>query len=197
VWANLGRILQKLRYGYVGGIEEDEVRKIYNYLHNRLIGKAPGGEFMYKLLGEEGERIDDYDIPLSLLSPETAISWVGREDWDMDPSIDTALRLEADTFIFADAPAVQRAALAQSYDAIIYPDVFQGGEVASETLFGCDVTDLAGIWEEDDLEDEYVPTHWTLRLIDPSIVVSQTSTPTYEILRTLDPCTFDPDKEGP
>ena len=193
---SLGDILENLRYGYVGGIDEEEVRKIYNYMHNRLTGKAPGGEFKYNVCDDTGELVDEDEVPFSLISPETKISWIAREEWDADPSISTGYRVAADTFIFADAPAVQRAAIAQGYDAIVYPDVFQGGEDASEKLFGCDVTDLDGVWEAEDLDDDDVPMHWTLRLIDPSIVVSQDATPTAEILRTFDPCTGEYEDES-
>jgi len=178
---------KNLRYGYVGGIDEEEVRKIYNYMHNRLTGKAPGGEFKYNVCDDTGELVDEDEVPFSLISPETKISWIAREEWDADPSISTGYRVAADTFIFADAPAVQRAAIAQGYDAIVYPDVFQGGEDASEKLFGCDVTDLDGVWEAEDLDDDDVPMHWTLRLIDPSIVVSQDATPTAENPQDLRP----------
>jgi hypothetical protein len=185
---SLSNILKMLRYDYVGGISEGEVTKIYNYLHNRLIGKAKGGEFLFKVLDEDYEEIDDDVVPFSLSIPDTLISWVAREEWHEEPTIETAAHLVADTYIFVDAPAVQRAALSQGYDSIVYVDVFAGGTWAAEDLLGCDVEELDGITMDYDIEDEYVPTHWSLRLLDADIVESMTAKPTEEIVATVDLC---------
>lgn len=184
----LSHILELLRYDYVGGIPEEDVTRIYNYLHNRLTGKAKGGEFSFKVLDEDYEEIDDDVVPFSLSMPDTLISWVAREEWYYEPTIETASHLMADTYIFVDAPAVQRAALAQGYDSIVYVDVFAGGTSAAETLLGCDVEELDGVTMDYDIEDEFVPTHWSLRLLDPDIVESMTATPAEEIVETVDLC---------
>jgi len=188
-YESLSGILRTLRYGTPEGISIDEVIRIYNYLHNREIGRAKGAQFNYKGFDvwEDWEELDDSDIPFSLVSPETRISWVLRDQFDDDPSIETARNLEADTFIFADAPAVQRAAIALGYDALFYPDVFAGGTV-SEELLGCPVEYLDGVWEEMDLEMEDVPSHWSVRILDPKVIKQTITTPTKVILETHDLC---------
>lgn len=187
-YATLGDVIRLLGYGKPGGISDEEVRKVYNYLHNRLIGKAPGGDFLYALVDEEGTPVGEDDVPFSLRSPETIISWHARGAWDLayelDESLEAADRLTADTFIFADAPAVQRAALARGHDVLVYRDVFAGGERAAMGLLDRQVKDFAGIRMEYDLESTRVPTHWTVRVLDPKAIVEMSAVPTAEVLRT-------------
>lgn len=172
ITASLSQVLASLGFPY--GIDEDEVRRIYNYLHNRVIGKAKGGEFNYHVFqyGED-EPVHESDVPLSFLTPESAFSWVGRDEWDDDPSMETAGRTEADTFIFADAPAVQRAAKAAGFDAIAYVDIFQGGVYAAEELLGLtedEFLEAEGIDMDIDLEDEDVVVHDTWRILNSRAV---------------------------
>lgn len=181
----LSDILTALKYEE-GGISCKEVRKIYQYLHNRIIGKAKGGDFSYRLYDEEGEEVDDYEVPLSLRRPHTIISWYGFDQWEDEPTLETASCLWADTFVFADSPAVQRAAKAQGYDSIAYVDVFAGGEYASADLLGCPVWDLSGV--EEDTEDKGVPVHWTVRPLDMKIIKLLESVPTEQIVQTKDLC---------
>lgn len=169
------------RLDYPNGISDEEVRKIYNYMHNRIIGKASGGEFKYLVVDEEGNERDEDEVPFSFRNPQSMIT-LAREDWDFDPGFDTAELLIADTYIFADAPAVQRAALRLGYDVLTYPDVFDGGEAAARELLGCDVYRLDGITEEMDLNGRFVPQHLTLRLLDPAAVAGIASTPTAQLL---------------
>ena len=187
-YVSLADVLRSLSYGEPEGISESEVRKIYQYLHNRLIGKARGGEFLYKLFNEDGEEVDDSDVPFSLRSPITPISYYGFYEWENEPTLETASRLLADTFIFADSPAVQRAAKALGYESIAYVDVFAGGEQASEDLLGCPVEDLTGVEMETDLENSEVPTHWTMRPLDTSIIQNVESLPTAQVVETTDLC---------
>jgi transposase-like protein len=185
---SLSDVLKALNY-QDGGISDEEVRKIYQYLHNRLIGKTKyAGDFSYRLYDDEGEEVDDYEVPFSLRRPQTTISWYGIEQWDDDPCLETASRLWADTFIFVDAPAVQRAAKDQGYNSIAYIDVFAGGEPASEHLFGCPVWDLAGVDEDTDLEGDDVPVHWTVRPLDKRIIKILERVPAEEIVETTDLC---------
>jgi hypothetical protein len=187
-YVTLGDVIRLLGYGKSDGIPDEEVRKVYNYLHNRLIGKAPGGEFSYRLVDEEDNPVDDSDVPLSFTTPETVISWHARGAWDLvyevGESLEAADRLTADTFIFADAPAVQRAALARGHDVLVYRDVFAGGERAAKELLGRKVGDFIEVDMDRDLEGERVPTHWTLRVLDPSAIVEMSAVPTAEVLRT-------------
>jgi hypothetical protein len=181
----MGDILMALEYGSPEGITESEVRKIYNYMHNRLIGKAKGGDFLYQVFDEDEEQLDEYDLPFSLTSPETLISVARDEDWDYEPTIEVANRILADSFIFVDAPAVQKAALRLGYTSIIYQDVFAGGTSASKTLLGKDVEDLEGIEMEYDLDNEEVPTHKTFRVLDPEAISDVVSEPTEDVLGSL------------
>lgn len=146
---------------------DEEVRKVFSYLHNRIFGKARGGEFRYLVRDEEGEERGEDEVPFSLLRPESLLS-EAREDFRYDPSV--VDRVFVDSFALADAPAVQRAALAAGYDAIVYRDVFEGGRGAAEVLLGKDVLDLDGVEEDEDLSGEMVPTHLTIRPLDSSRV---------------------------
>jgi hypothetical protein len=177
----LGDVLRALDYGSPEGITETEVHKVYNYLHNRLTGRAKGGEFLYRVYDSEGDRVEDADVPFDIRSPQTPISWVARDNWDEEPEVETADYLTADTFIFADAPAVQKAARRLGYNALIYPDVFAGGGDASEELLGKEVDDLYGIEMAYDLDDDFVPTHTTFRVLDPSAILGVTTTPTEDV----------------
>jgi len=165
-YASLSDVLRALRYGEPGGIPDPEVLKIFNYMHRRLLGKAPGGEFQYQAVDEDGDPIEAelFSTPIATL----------REDFEWasegDEALEVAGRLAADTFIFADAPAVQRSARAQGFDALEYMDVFAGGDLAAEQLMGIDVLELEGIDELEDLEDEEVPGHRTVRPLQEGAV---------------------------
>jgi hypothetical protein len=177
----MGDVLRDLGYGKRNGITEDEVTKIYNYMHKRTLGQAQGGDFGYKLVDEEGNERDESEVPLSFSHPESMIS-LAREDWVYDPTLDTADLLSADTFIFVDAPAVQRAVLARGFDVMVYVDIFQGGEDAAKELLGCDVTDLDLIDEGMDLKDDWQTVHDTVRILDPAVVVEMSAVPTASLL---------------
>jgi len=181
----LGSVLRALGLtddDFADDATSSEVAKVYNYLHNRLIGKAKGGEFLYRVFDEEGERRHEDEVPLSFRHPQSLIT-LARDDWDYEPSLDTADQLQADTYIFADAPAIQRIAIRRGYDALIYPDVFQGGKSASEELLGCPVDRLEGIEMDLDLEREEVPVHWTFRPLDERVIVEVMSTPTANVIQ--------------
>lgn len=160
-WSSIGEVVKALK------MPDEEVRKVFSYLHNRIFGKARGGEFRYLVRDEEGEERGEDEVPFSLLRPESLLS-EAREDFRYDPGV--VDRVFVDSFALADAPAVQRAALAAGYDAIVYRDVFEGGRGAAEVLLGKDVLDLDGVEEDEDLSGEMVPTHLTIRPLDSSRV---------------------------
>lgn len=167
----LGDVLRLLQYGEPSGITHDEVLRIFNYMHNRLIGKARGGEFGYTVYDEEGGELDEQDLLLSFSSPRTLISEV-KDDFEYDwaERLQTIDRVLADTFVFADAPTVQKVAQRLGYDALTYQDVFQGGESASKELLHRDVVELPGVDEEwDEIEGEYVPSHVTVRPLNAPV----------------------------
>lgn len=179
-YCTLGTVLRAL--GYPKGISNEDVRKIYTYLHNRIIGKAKGGAFSYVVMDPDGQEYSEYDVPLSFNKPESLISYFARESWDDAPELASADLLAADVYAFVDAPAVQRAALARGHDVIIYADVFAGGEDAATQLLGCDVNELDGVEEAVDLKGEIVPAHHTVRLLDPAAITAIEATPTATLL---------------
>ncbi len=177
--ATLGGILRALHYEEPGGITHAEVLKVFNYLHNRIVGKAPGGEFKYKQIDEDGEEVEEFSLRYSgvqLFKEE--FDWTGG-------GVEIADRFVADTFIFADAPAVQRAARALGYEAIQYEDVFAGGTSAAPELLGLEVEELQGVDESMDIEDDVVPVHDTYRALTDTAIVPTGAVRTAELLRRL------------
>jgi hypothetical protein len=143
-------------------------------MHRRIIGREHGGAFNYTVSDEEGDIMGEADVPFSLLAPMTLISEFydyfdgvyGSEDM-----LEVGQRLYADTYVFADAPEVQRATKRLGHDVITYTDIFQGGVSAAEELLGADLEDLGVYTEWDDLLDEgdggYTPVHDTYRPLVP------------------------------
>jgi hypothetical protein len=180
-YISMGEVIQALDYGKADGITEEEVRRIYNYMHNRITGKAAGGEYKYKVLDLEGNDRDEDEVPLSFYAPQSLIT-LARDDWDFDPTVDTASHVVADTYIFADVPAVQKAAKRLGYDMMVYPDVFEGGESASKELLGRDIKTLDGVKVGYDIDGHRVPTHITLRVLDPERIIDIIAIPTADVL---------------
>lgn len=182
---SLDDLLRKLNFQKEGGISEDEVVKIYNYLHNRLTGKARGGVFSYQVHDEDGDLIDESDMPFSLFSPQTPII-SAKEDFLWNGP-EAASRLRADTFVFADAPAVQRAARRLGFDAIAYEDVFEGGVSASPILLGTPVDALDGVSMKRDMNGRLVPVHRTIRPLDPGLFEPVWTRGAQEVLQQIQP----------
>jgi hypothetical protein len=175
---------------YPENISPEQVRRIYNYLHNRVIGKAKGGEFKYKVYdpNNDWEEADDDEVPLSILRPQTLISYFARDDFDDDPSILTTSNVEADTFIFIDAPAVQKAVRAMGYDVIAYIDAFGGAEYAVRDLFGMDEEELLeqeGVWDDFDIDYEEIIVHESFRILNPGVIDRIESMPVAEAAQML------------
>jgi hypothetical protein len=161
---SLGELLRILQYGQ-DGISYDESIKIYNYLHNRLIGKARGGEISVQFLDEDGEAIEE-----ELTFSNRTIVSTAKEAFEID-ELEAADRLIVDTFALVDAPAVFREAKKLGHDGILHKDIFQGGERGARELLGEEVYDLEGVEEEFDfLAEETYPIHDTYRPFDPSQV---------------------------
>jgi hypothetical protein len=184
-YTSLYWILKALGYGKNKIFTIEEALKVYNYLHNRIIGKAVGGEFKYKVLDEDENEVDDDEVPLSFRNPQTTISYFARTDFEGAPGIDTAANIVADTFIFVDSPAVQRVATALGYKCIVYEDVFGGGEYAAPELLGTEVEDLPGVKMEEDIDWDEVPVHNTYRPLTPDAVQPLWTKPAEEVLKTL------------
>lgn len=190
---SLGEVLRALSFEKDDGITTDEAMRIFNYMHNRLIGKARGGEFKYRVFDADGEAMDPQEVPLSFSMPETLISMT-RDDFDLarpdtlptTPAqakrarvaarLAEADRVSADAFIFADTPTVQKVARRLGFDAIVYLDAFGGGPGALRDLMGIDPEQVDCLTEEDDpfSDDDWRQNtlwlHETLRPLSDDIV---------------------------
>lgn len=181
---SVGEVLRALLFGDEGGITHDEAMRVFNYMHNRLIGKARGGEFKYRVLDSDGEAMDPEDVPLSFSAPETLIS-MARDDFeyaDSDDALAEADRVIADTFIFADTPIVQKVARRLGFDAIVYLDAFGGGPAALRDLMGLTPEEVDCLVEHedpfgDDWRDGSLWYHETLRPLSDDIVRIEWSEP--------------------
>jgi hypothetical protein len=176
---SLREVLRSLRYGEPEGITAEEVGKVYNYLQNRWRGKAPGGPFSFKVVDDDGDEVPE-DEGLDF-SGRSAI--IDERDLFADTeSADDAAHLIADAFVFADAPAVHRAAARLGYDGIIHDDVFAGGSSAAPVLLGVPLDDVEGVDEEPDLREEWVPSHRTWRPFSADQVVLVARLPSADAL---------------
>lgn len=180
---SIGEVLRALSFEDGDGITTDEALRIFNYMHNRLIGKARGGEFKYRVFDENGEPLDVADVPLFFSRPETLIS-MAREDFDGDLSV--ADRVTADVFIFADTPIVQKVARRLGFEAIVYLDVFGGGPGALHDLMGLKPEHVDCLTEEDDpfaddWRDDTAWFHETIRPLSADIVQVEWSEPAVNV----------------
>jgi len=182
-YVSFDHVLAILGYGERDGIDHAEALKILQYMHNRITGRARGGEFLYRVVDEDGEELNERDLPFSLSNPMTLIGEF-KDEFGGDDSI--AARLRADTFIFADAPATQRAALKLGYDALHYRDLFAGAESVSEKLLGIRADDLEGVETDYDLQGEDVYVHETYRPLKAGAIEVVDSVLTKDLLRQVD-----------
>lgn len=162
-YCTLETLIGELGYGSREGITDEEVDKLVGYLHRRVLGRAPGGEFQYLTYETDGSEIDEAMVPFSLFDPETRISlW---RDWVLDEEgvEASAPYLHADTYAFADSPVVRRVARRLGYDFLVYEDIFDSGPFAAEELLGLDIEDLEGVDETWGLDEEPTTSHETLR----------------------------------
>ncbi len=163
LYCSMGDVFRALDYGKENGLSFSEAKRIFNYMHNRILGKTKGGSFEYTVVTIDGDELSEDDVELSFTSPQTLIS-ITRDDFDAsDGDIDFADCISADTFVFADAPAFQEAATRLGYRGTIYHDVFQGGKYASKDIFGIPVEDLDEIFFDVDINMKSVPSHLSLR----------------------------------
>jgi hypothetical protein len=152
---NLSAVLQLLQYGKPNGITDEEVLRVFNYLQNRVTGKAKGGAFAYRIYDEDGDEVEEdlFSYPIANL----------RDEFSWSPSLDVAEGLVADTFIFVDAPRFQLVAKRLGYDCVRYADAFAGAEWAAPELLGKPAEDVEGVTYEYDLEMSLIPTFMTYR----------------------------------
>lgn len=176
------RVMKLLKYGSPDGLTYEEGIKLAEYMHNRIVGRVAGGEFSYVVFDEDGEPLGEEEIPFSLQEPESIISWHFIPDFSDDPE-EVAPLLWADAFVFADSATFRNVARRLGYKAIIYEDVFQGGEFAAPPLLGCDVYELEGVAEGVEItENEEVPIHKTVRPLEAGVLSDFESVPTAEVL---------------
>lgn len=186
-WSHL---MESLDFGKPEGITKEEAKRVLNYLHNRLIGKALGGEFNYKVY-EVFEDADweemDMMAEVDWLRGETLVSHF--RDFEIEEGNvlgGVTMQLVADTFIFADAPMVRKVAKRLGYDALMYQDVFGGGPSAAKDLLGCeDIEDVPGIsmeWDNLSDEEDAIATHDTVRPLHDETLTNLRSVPVEELL---------------
>jgi hypothetical protein len=179
---SFGQVMEELDYDKPDGLTYAEARKILQYMHNRLIGRTTGGSFSYVVFDDEGEPMDEHEVPFSLRDPETLISYAFIEEWEYEPEKIGPL-LWADAFVFADSATFRNVARRLGYDAVIYMDVFQGGEFAAPPLLGCDVYELDGVDEVFEIyEDETLPAHETVRPLHKDTIKDTETVPTETLL---------------
>lgn len=181
---DLDEVLKALGYGEANGIVDEEVMRILWYLHNRSTGKAKGGDVAMAVFDEDGEEQSEEDMDIGLFS-SSSMAKAFSDWWDFSPSIEMAARFRASTYGFVDAPSVQLAARRLGYDAVLYTDLFEGGEQAVQELFGCDITEAEGIGSGRTIDGDSVPIHATLRVLDPSRLHDVVSVPIAEVASTL------------
>jgi hypothetical protein len=182
-------VMRALRYGEPNGITADEVRRVFNYLHNRIYGKAPGGEFSYVVVDEDGEPLDEHDEPFSLTGTASYIldlrdeaAQYGWGDEVVGIDIKVAERLAADAYVFFDSKTVQAVARRLGFDGFVYPDLFQGCESAARDLFGLECDEVEGIDDARDVKNETVFTHRTYRPLTEESVVQVWDAPSLTLL---------------
>lgn len=184
-------LMESLDYGKPNGITRAEAKRVLHYLHNRLTGKAPGGDFNYKVLDLEtepieGERLDMMET-VDWLHGESLITYFRDLEFEeFSPTGGVTLQLVADTFIFADAPKVRTVAKRLGYDALQYDDLFVGGDSAAEKLLGCEeIEDVPGIrmeWDTVSEDEDLVPTQVTIRPLHQGVLTNLRSVPVQEVL---------------
>lgn len=185
---SMSAIMRALRYGEPGGITDGEVSKVFNYLHNRMMGKAQGGEFAYVVYDDDGNEVDPQDRPFSfdmndslIIEMRDAVRYAG------DMALTVADQIAADTYVYFDAKTVQAVAQRLGFDGFVYRDIFQGCEYAARDLFGknTDCRLFEGIDSTRDVKGETVFTHRTYRPLVEGAVVDAWAAPVETLLSEL------------
>lgn len=174
-------VLQTLKYGERDGITEAEAIRVLNYMHNRILGRAAGGEFKYVVLDEFLERYEEDEEPWGLL--QTGVDYF-RSEFKYDPTVEVARRLQADTYVFADAPVIEVVARRLGFDSMSYEDVFSADD-AVEDLLGVDIEQISCVTERDDVAEDWVPTHETVRPFAGTPIDYQWSRPALDVLKDV------------
>jgi hypothetical protein len=178
-YCSFQHVLDVLQYKEPDGLTWDEAGDVLTYLHKRLIGRQLGGEFSYKIFDEDGDEMEDFNLPFSIQDPYTPIRTF-QEDFEYDDEIGE--QLVADAYIFADAPRFKIVAQRLGYDVVAYQDVFAGGVDAAEELLHCGIYDMDGVDEEQDLSDEFVPVHMTYRPLHDGAITIVKALPVTQVL---------------
>ena len=165
--ASVGDLMRALRYGEPNGLTEEDLRRVWNYLHNRLYGRAKGGEFNYVAYDEEGDELDPDDMPFSLMGNESVFTELRDEQEYAEGAelFEIGDRIAVDTYVLFDSKRVQEAARRLGFDGLVYWDIFEGCQFAIEELFGPqeDCEQIEGIDVAPDVRYEDVVTHKTYR----------------------------------
>jgi len=93
VTCSLWEVMSSMDYGAPNGATDDDVRRILNYMHNRLTGRAQGGPFEVRASFPDRVPITEEDVPFSVRRPQTEVSVFRDDVWDDEgPSAGSALR---------------------------------------------------------------------------------------------------------
>jgi hypothetical protein len=188
-------IMSALRFGDSGGMTLREVRQTLMYLHKRHVGLAPGGQFSSIVLDEDGEAVEqEHVLFLGRTQSHIRDFWEELEGESTPDQLSMGGLFIADAFVFADAPAVQEAAIRAGYDAIVYDDVFGGAETALEALTGIkpEQVDCLSLEEDPfsywkDWRDEHDESwyHQSARPLLPEVVTNVQPMPALEAVARL------------
>ena len=185
--------MSALGFGDKGGMTLRELKRTLIYLHKRHLGLAPGGPFSSVILDEDGEAVEQERAFYPIYRAQSHI----RDFWEELEGESTIDQLSmgglfiADAFVFADAPAVQEAAVRAGYDAIVYGDVFGGAETVLEDLTGLRPEQIGCLsleedpfsyWKEEFEESWY---HRSVRPLRSDVVTNVQSMPAVEALAEL------------
>jgi hypothetical protein len=184
--ASVGDIMRALRYGEPNGLTDEELRRVWNYLHNRLYGKAKGGEFNYVAYDEEGDELGSDEEPFSIQGNVSHFTELRDEQEYAEGEQLFAIgdQIAADAYVYFDSKRVQEAARRLGFDGLIYMDIFEGCQYAAEELFDPREVDcelIEGIEIDQDVKYDDVPTHWTYRPLYEDRVIPLWSEPAEEL----------------
>lgn len=183
--------MSALGFGEKGGMTLRELKRTLIYLHKRHLGLAPGGPFSSVILDEDGEAVERERAFYLSARSHIRDFWEELEGESAQDQLSMGGLFVADAFVFADATAVQEAAVRAGYDAIVYDDVFGGAETVLEDLTGLRPEQIGCLsleedpfsyWKEEFEESWY---HRSVRPLRSDVVTNVKSMPAMEALAEM------------
>jgi hypothetical protein len=178
-----GDVLKVLKYGQPNGITQDEAIKMLNHLVNResdqnlpfWVSRTKTGlpGFKYTVHDDEGNELDDGDLPFSLTMSQ---SWLRefRDDFKYmhdNEVLENAHRLKADTYAFVDTPRFKAVAERLGHDGVIHQDIFDTVHDTAPKILDKKPSEVKGLNENYGAKD-YNYSHVTYRPFKPEQVKS-------------------------